>query len=253
MTQSNLLVNPLLSGPFAPLGIELDVPSLQITGELPPSLNAVLYRIGPNPQFPPLEPYSPLQGDGMIHAFRIANGHVSYRNRWVRTRRWLLENAAGRALFSTLDPRGHDPSVAGLATDGAANTHILAHVGRLLALEEGNKPIEIDADTLETIGPFDFGGRLTSNMTAHPRIDPVSGEMIFFSNFPDHSFDGSLLLHVADAEGARHVDHGGLGRAVAAQHVLGRLQYLVRAQRAFTHAGPLRPRSLSSRVIWWLS
>jgi carotenoid cleavage dioxygenase-like enzyme len=38
-------------------------------------------------------------------------------------------------------------------------------------------------------------------MTAHPRIDPVSGEMIFFSNFPDHAFDGSLLLHVVDADG----------------------------------------------------
>lgn len=193
--------HPLLQGAFEPIRMECDYADLMIQGELPTDLAGTLYRIGPNPQFAPKAPYNPLQGEGMIHAFQIANGRVAYRNRWVRTRRWALERDAGRALFATANPRDHDPAVVGIDGQGAANTHILAHAGRLLALEEGNAPIEIDSRSLETIGPFDFAGRLPGNMTAHPRIDPETGEMVFFANFPGRAFDGSLALYTANAEG----------------------------------------------------
>ncbi|MDP3748274.1 MAG: carotenoid oxygenase family protein [Phenylobacterium sp.] len=193
--------DPLLAGAFEPIRMECDYADLPIEGALPAELEGALYRIGPNPQFAPRGPYSPLQGDGMIHAFHIARGRVAYRNRWVRTRQWELERAAGRALFATADPRDHDPQVAGVASQGAANTHIIGHAGRLLALEEGHPPIEIDPLTLETLGPYDFAGRLPANMTAHPKVDPVTGEMVFFANFPTRDFDGALALHVADAAG----------------------------------------------------
>jgi carotenoid cleavage dioxygenase len=193
--------DPLLSGAFEPLRIECDCADLVVEGELPRDLDGTLYRIGPNPQFAPIPPYNPLQGDGMIHAFDIRDGRVAYRNRWVRTRQWTLERAAGRALFATADPRGHDPAVAGVDSQGAANTHVVPHAGRLLALEEGHPPIAIDAATLETIGPFDFAGRLPGAMTAHPKVDPATGELLFFTNFPARRFDGALEFHVADARG----------------------------------------------------
>jgi carotenoid cleavage dioxygenase-like enzyme len=193
--------NPLLRGAFEPLRIECDCADLMIEGELPADLSGALYRIGPNPQFAPRGAYNPLQGDGMIHAFHIGSSRVAYRNRWVRTRQWALERGAGRALFATANPRDNDPAVAGVASQGAANTHIIAHAGRLLALEEGHPPIEIDPRTLETIGPFDFAGRLPGAMTAHPKFDPATGEMLFFTNFPTREFDGALAFHVADAAG----------------------------------------------------
>jgi carotenoid cleavage dioxygenase len=193
--------DPLLCGPFEPLRMECDCPDLRIEGELPADLEGVLYRIGPNPQFPPRGPYNPLQGDGMVHAFRFAGGRVAYRNRWVRTMQWRLEREAGRALFATGNPRDSDPAVARLATDGVANTHVVSHAGRLLALEEGHAPIELDPDTLDTLGPYDFGGRLPGAMTAHPKLDPETGELLFFANFPGRAFDGALLFHVADARG----------------------------------------------------
>lgn len=193
--------DPFLRGAFEPLRAECDYADLVVEGTIPADLQGALYRIGPNPQFAPRGAYNPLQGDGMIHAFHIADGRVAYRNRWVRTRRWTLEREAGRALFATADPRDHDPSVAGVASQGAANTHIVAHAGRLLALEEGHSPIAIDPETLETLGPFDFAGRLPGNMTAHPKIDPETGEMVFFANFPTRVFDGALALHIANAEG----------------------------------------------------
>jgi carotenoid cleavage dioxygenase-like enzyme len=68
MSQPYIIANPLLSGPFAPLREELDVPSLPVEGAFPPDLHGILFRIGPNPQFPPLEPYNPLQGDGMTRS-----------------------------------------------------------------------------------------------------------------------------------------------------------------------------------------
>lgn len=184
MAKPYLSDEPLLQGVFEPIRCECDCPDLVIEGAVPEDLSGALYRTGPNPQFAPRGKYNPLQGDGMIHAFTISSGRVSYRNRWVRTRRWSLEHDAGRALFATSDPRDNDPLVAGVEDEGAANTHILAHAGRLLALEEGHPPIEIEPDTLATIGPFDFAGRLAGAMTAHPKIDPVTGELVFFGNFP---------------------------------------------------------------------
>jgi carotenoid cleavage dioxygenase len=194
--------NPLLSGCFEPIRFECDYADLALEGELPVGLAGALYRIGPNPQFAPLGAYNPLQGDGMVHAFFIEGGRVAYRNRWVRTPQWRLEREAGRALFSTSNPAGHDPSVAGVASEGAANTHIVAHAGRLLALEEGHPPIAIDPATLETLGPFDFGGALRGPMTAHPKVDPETGALLFFANFPERRFDGKLMLYEADAGGA---------------------------------------------------
>ncbi|WP_337185542.1 carotenoid oxygenase family protein [Phenylobacterium sp.] len=193
--------DPLLSGAFAPLRAEYDLADVPVEGDLPPALSGTLYRIGPNPRFPPLGPYNPLQGEGMIHAFRIGGGRVAYRNRWVRTRRWRLEDAAGRALFATGDPRLGDASVAGVDGQGAANTQMVFHAGRLLALEEGHPPFEVAPGTLDPIGPYDFGGALEGPMTAHPKLDPRTGEMVFFGNFPDRRFDGALALHMADAAG----------------------------------------------------
>src|SRR5947207_12609379 len=166
-------INPLLSGGFEPLTDEADLAELVIEGTIPPQLEGTFYRIGPNPQFAPRGRYNPLMGDGMVHAFRIAGGRAAYRNRWIRTEQWGLENAAGRALFATSgDPREADPSVADLRTDGVANTNLVWHGGRLLALEEGHGPIEIERLSLETVGPWSFDGALHRNMTAHPKIDP---------------------------------------------------------------------------------
>jgi len=88
-----------------------------------------------------------------------------------------------------------------VTSDGVANTNVVWHGGRLLALEEGHAPIAIDPVTIDTLGPYDFARRLTSNMTAHPKIDPVTGEMLFFANFPARRFDGRILLYRANAAG----------------------------------------------------
>jgi carotenoid cleavage dioxygenase-like enzyme len=127
--------HPFFSGNYTPLSFEADAPDLVVRGELPKNLAGTLYRNGPNPQFAPRDSnHHWFIGDGMIHAFHIADGRVSHRNRWVRTPKWELEHEAHRALFGSWgNPATTDPSVQG-KNNGAANTNIVWHAGKLFAL-----------------------------------------------------------------------------------------------------------------------
>jgi carotenoid cleavage dioxygenase-like enzyme len=163
---------------IAPIPFEADAPHLKVTGELPRELNGTLYRNGPNPQFESAGAHW-FVGDGMLHAFHLENGRASYRNRWVRTPKWLAEHDAGRALFGGFGRKLPD-APASVTDGGVANTNIVFHAGRLLALEEGHLPTEIEPGTLATRGYCDYGGRIKAPFTAHPKIDPSTGEMVFF-------------------------------------------------------------------------
>ncbi len=193
--------HPNLEGGFAPIQMECDAPDLVVEGEIPAELRGVFFRNGPNPQFAPRGDYHWFGGDGMIHGFYLADGKVSYKNRYVRTMKWQKEHEAGRALFSAFNPLDSDESVAGMETDGLANTNIVYHAGKLLALEEGHAPFELDPMTLDSIGPCTFGGKLSGPMTAHPKIDPENGEMLFFGYNADGLISEHMAFHVVDKNG----------------------------------------------------
>jgi carotenoid cleavage dioxygenase len=193
---------PFLKGVYAPLHMECDADHLPITGELPKELNGSLYRNGPNPQFAPRGPHHWFAGDGMLHAFHVENGRASYRNRWVRTPKWELEHAEGEGLSGAFgNPRYSDPRIVQLNST-TANTNVVWHAGRLLALEEAHAPFEVDPVTLAPKGYHDFGGLLEGPMTAHPKFDPATGEMVFFGYSSRGRFTPEVSIHVADREGA---------------------------------------------------
>jgi carotenoid cleavage dioxygenase-like enzyme len=173
---------------YAPIPTEYDVAEVPIAGALPHGLSGTLFRNGPNPQFPLADPVQAhwFAGDGMVHAFTLHDGRASYRNRWVRTDKWMAEHAAGRPLVSLFTGGSRQGSP--IADTGIANTNIVWHGGRLLALEEAHLPFEIDPATLATRGVQSFGGALEGPFTAHPKIDPVTGELVFFG----YSTGGSL-------------------------------------------------------------
>ncbi|MBS0428638.1 MAG: carotenoid oxygenase family protein [Proteobacteria bacterium] len=159
----------------APIDFECEIASLPLQGTLPPGLTGTLVRNGPNPWVPDPRAHW-FSGDGMLHAFRIEPGRVSYRNRWVRTGQLALEQRTGRNSAAVPLPPAGDS-----ADDGAANTHVVRHAGRVLALEEAHRPIEVVLDTLATVGPTDFDGGLPCQaFTAHPHADPATGELLFF-------------------------------------------------------------------------
>jgi carotenoid cleavage dioxygenase-like enzyme len=169
-------------GHNAPSRVEAEIYDLVIEGTLPEDLQGSWYQTVPDPQFPPKLGWDTfLSGDGMVRMFRFQDGHVDFKQRYVRTERWQLERQARRALYGAYrNPFTDDPSVRGKGR-GVANTTPIFHGGRLFALKEDSRPWEVDPDTLETLGEWSYEGNLRSQtVTAHPRLDPATGELHFF-------------------------------------------------------------------------
>ncbi len=193
--------NPFLRGYHAPVNAEADAAHLHVTGEIPRELCGTLYRNGPNPQFAMRGPYHWFAGDGMIHAFHVENARASYRNRWVRTPKWEMEHAEGEGLSGSFgNPRYTDPKLF-MLNSTIANTNIVWHAGRLLALEEAHAPFALDPATLAPLGYETYGDRLVGPFTAHPKVDPVTGEMVFFGYSSKGRFSAHASIQVADRDG----------------------------------------------------
>ena len=184
-----------LAGNYAPVTEELTAYDLPVTGRIPDRLTGWYLRNGPNPHDAASGHW--FFGDGMVHGVRLDGGRAtSYRNRWVRTKTFT-DDAPLRDREGNLD----------LAA-GVANTHVVRHAGRTLALVEssfphemhlsGSRPLPGGACDLDTAGPYDCGGKLTTAMTAHPKTCPVTGEMHFFGYGIEAPH---LTYHRADAAG----------------------------------------------------
>ena len=152
---------------WAPVLDERTDTELRVEGTIPDVLQGTYVRTGPNPVSGSSDHW--FFGDGMVHGIRLAGGKAEwYRNRFVQTP-------------NVTDPDSGDVMAnMGDLTRGTANTHVLAHNNKLLCLEEGHWPWVIDTE-LNTLGYENFGGALTTSMTAHPKICPITGELIAFS------------------------------------------------------------------------
>ncbi|NQZ98861.1 MAG: carotenoid oxygenase family protein [Myxococcales bacterium] len=175
-----------LSDNFAPVEEERSAFELPVRGSVPESLRGVYLRNGPNP-VAGVDPGHWFLGDGMVHGVRLEEGGAAwYRNRWVRTRPF------------------EEPGLQFVSADGSvdrtvalANTNVVGHAGRILALVETSFPTELSGK-LETIGLHSFDDKLATAMTAHPKICPTTGEMHFFG----YGFSPPYLTyHCADANG----------------------------------------------------
>lgn len=188
-----------LSDNFAPTFEEVTSTDLKVTGSIPPELNGRYLRNGANPESGQSMHW--FLGNGMIHGVELQGGKANwYRNRYVRTP--LYQPGQPQAMGSSED-----------LTESLANTHIIGHAGRILALEEGHWPFELSPE-LETVGPYNYDGKLSTGMTAHPKICPETGELLFFAygmeppymTYYRASSDGQLLQsEVIDVKGATMV------------------------------------------------
>jgi carotenoid cleavage dioxygenase len=179
--------SPFLEGNFAPVREEFTEEKLKVTGTLPKGLEGMFVRNGPNPQFDPISSYHWFDGDGMVHGVRIRDGVASYRNRYVRTEKYADENKAGKALYrGILDvPDLRELAAGKNPYKNPANTALVYHHDKLLALWEVGEPYELTLPELGTVGPTTFGGKLRQPFTAHPKVDPVTGELLFFGYVPN--------------------------------------------------------------------
>lgn len=166
---------PYIEDNWAPVDQEHTVTELAVTGTIPRHLDGRYLRNGPNP-IAEVDPatYHLFTGDGMVHGVRIRDGQAEwYRNRWVR----------GPSVAESLGERPQTANrAAGVGTAGA-NTNVIGHAGKTLALiESGLVNYEL-TDELDTVGPCDFDGTLPGGYTAHPKRDPRSGELHAVSYF----------------------------------------------------------------------
>ena len=136
------------SGFNAPSRIECDVHDLVVEGKIPAELNGSWYQTVPDPQFPPMfadDTY--LSGDGMMRMLRFENGHVDLKQRYIQSERFKEERRARRALYGRYrSPYTDDPGVRGKSR-GVYNTTPIFHGGKLLALKEDNRGMQIHPRT----------------------------------------------------------------------------------------------------------
>lgn len=186
-----------------PMRFEADVFECEVIGEVPKELNGALYRTGGDREFPSLEGDVIINGDGMFSMFHFEDGHVTFKGRYVKTERLMKEREARRRLYGSYRNKfTDDPSTAGTDRNNTGNTYAFYHHGRLFALREDSHPHEMDPRTLETLPKYDFDGELKSvSLTAHPKIDPVTGEWWSFGLFASGELNTDMMLHVIDKDG----------------------------------------------------
>lgn len=169
-------------GNLAPVHEEVTAFDLPVEGVIPPELNGLYARNGANPREGHASHW--FMGDGMLHGVSLKDGRAEwYRNRWVRTPR-----------FNGAPSRPGIPDIRA----SSANTNVIAHAGKIMALVENALPMMMTRD-LDTVGFHDYGGKLDTPFTAHPKICPASGEMHFFGYGFMPPF---LTYHAVDASGA---------------------------------------------------
>ncbi|HZC91790.1 MAG TPA: carotenoid oxygenase family protein, partial [Mycobacterium sp.] len=184
--------NPYLDDFLAPVRAEVTATDLPVTGHIPDFLDGRYLRNGPNP-VAEVDPatYHWFTGDGMVHGVALQDGKAGwYRNRWVRSA--AVRSALGEPATGARNLR------AGMQSLGA-NTNVLAHAGKTLALIEGGVANYELTDELDTVGQCDFDGTLAGGYAAHPHRDPRTGELHAVS----YSFarGGTVQYSVIDTHG----------------------------------------------------
>lgn len=158
--------------------------AVQIEGRIPKQLQGILYRNGPG-LFDRGQSRKRhlLDGDGLIQSFRIWDGRVFYRNRFVRTTKYLKETAMNKFLldtWSTLVPGGETQE----EFRGQAGVTIFFRNGKLYAFDDENgPPWELNPLTLRTVGASRLGlpEELPYDFEAHSKIDGQTDDWTLFT------------------------------------------------------------------------
>jgi len=144
---------PFFRGPEAPCRFEAEVYNCVVRGEIPKQIDGTYYRCMPDQLWAPMYDDDVfINGDGAIDAVRIKNGHVDFKQKFVRTERFTIERAARKSVFGKYRNRYTDDPRVRHKIHSTANTHVVYFEKQLLALKEDSLPYAMNPDTLETKG-----------------------------------------------------------------------------------------------------
>lgn len=171
--------SPYLEGSFAPTPHETSSVALKVLeGEVPKDLAGSYVRNGPNPAFRAEGRHHWFDGDGMVHALRFEDGDVRYQSRWVQTPSLKAERDEGRALWKGLLESAKDNPDHRYKDTG--NTDVIAYGDELLTFHYmSGSAWRLHGQTLETLGRLEISNA-PARMSAHAKVDPVSGELLYF-------------------------------------------------------------------------
>ncbi|CAF3472499.1 unnamed protein product, partial [Fusarium graminearum] len=166
-----------------------------VRGTIPEAINGTFYRVSQDPIVPPAEHAVSIDGHGVVSAFRVHEGQVDFKVKYIRTERYLTERKARKSLFGLYKNTWSDhPCVKGVV-DSTANTNIIYWAEQLLALRESANPYSVHPDTLQTNGYDPFGKQVNSEaFTAHPKIDPFTNELNGVVKSPYVTFIHDMVL-----------------------------------------------------------
>jgi carotenoid cleavage dioxygenase-like enzyme len=206
--------HPYRTGAWRPQTTEWRADELEaVEGEIPADLDGVYLRNTENPLHPSLKAYHPFDGDGMIHVVGFRDGTAFYRNRFLRTEGFLAENDAAGPLWAglaeppSLSKRDDGWGARGRMKD-ASSTDVTVHRGvALTSFYQCGDLYRVDPFTGETLGKESFNGRFPFDwgVSAHPKVDETSGEMLFFNYHKQAPYmhygvvdDNDDLVHYVD-------------------------------------------------------
>jgi beta,beta-carotene 9',10'-dioxygenase len=164
---------------------EIEIDQLPITGRLPEWLTGTLLRNGPGAFQVGNSRYRHwFDGLAMLHRFTIADGRISYANKFLESNSYLAAKETGRITYSEFatDPCrsmfGRVMAVFSPQITDSAKVSIDTIAGRFMALAETPIQVEFDPQTLRKVGVFQYEEDTTGQMTTvHPHHDPHNGDV----------------------------------------------------------------------------
>lgn len=177
--------NAFLHGPYAPWTAETNAYDLEVIGKIPDDLAGALFRTSSNSRYQPrsFERYHWFEGDGMVAGIYLRDGKAAFRTSWVKTDSFKVEAERGEAVYNGFvngGSRGFLPEGAPQVKN-VANTNVHLFDDHLLVYFEGGLPHAMNPESLQTLGTWDFHGGIGAVCTAHFKIDPKTGDMLFFA------------------------------------------------------------------------
>lgn len=176
--------HPYMTGAWTPNYDEYDATELAVIGQIPQDLDGVYLRNTENPVHDPIGTYHPFDGDGMLHAMSFRDGKATYRNRFIRTKGFEAEAAAGGPLWAGIAGHPGESKRPGWGAHGglkdSSSTDVVVHAGQALTtFYQCGEGYRLDPQTLEHLGVE--GWVPPDGISAHPKVDEATGELLFFN------------------------------------------------------------------------
>ena len=195
--------HPIDTAPHGRFEVQID--DVLIFGEIPKNISGTWYRQMLDPHQTPAHDIVFTEGDSHLSAFRIQDGKMSHKTKYLHTERWLLERKYGKRLFHRYrNPYDAHPCVR-MANDTTGNTNVLYWAGDLLAVAERGLPYSVDPDTLETRKADPYGGQTKAKtFAAHPKIDPFKNQLVTWSYSAKGLATDDVATYSIDDKGKIH-------------------------------------------------